>query len=179
MGWHVGGQAEVQLSPIHLLVMQRRGPIRPLVLTLTDLVQWISNSWSMTNIPTFKNPTQITCFYYAATGNWVAEIKSTPILNDKWGLTNDVNEEICTKRFWRVLVPRTDGLTEPFSSFSLFASFYCISFLSASSFYCISFLSASSFASFFLHPFFNPSKEAGKPWWIRTILFCCLIEYLM
>ena len=42
-------KTEVQLSPIHLLVMQRRGPIRPLVLTLTDLVQWISNSWSMTN----------------------------------------------------------------------------------------------------------------------------------
>ena len=41
---------------------------------------------------------------------------------------------------------------EPFSFFSFLHLFYCISFLSAS-----------SFASFFLHPFFNPSKEVGKP----------------
>ena len=54
---------------------------------------------------------------------------------------------------------------EPFSFLRLF---YSISFLSASSFYCISFLSASSFVSFFLHPFFNLSKEAGKLGWTWT-----------
>ena len=57
-----------------------------------------------------------------------------------------------------------DGLAEPFSFFSFLRLFYCISFLSAS-----------SFVSFFLQPFYNPSKEAGKPEQIRTILFCCLI----